>query len=397
MIVTLEKGSILWRCQSPYHHRWQTCHLLVSPFLLQHFTRFPLLRRPHIVNVPFWVVWWASAHHRSPCSWLLLTCPCAEKFRICINWVATRAWISKTTNTGNQSMGRSAQLSVREYTCVVKWRWRTVFTRNAAQEVAKGIEELRRRCYKKNGVTLPKLNEYSMQHDQGLKQGVYCGIKFEKYKNGWSLLNIRKSSKILSHRAFLAVPTFHIKLSFPRVPKSLAANPDCSEIHERMWVFPETFLIVNLHNECLKNYILIREIWQPHRDSEKRRNWEKWEWRTIATNTFTLLFGKSKGKKSRRQKLSYVYDKPCRGYRDLYSKWHDNSGVILPRRCIRGIVNIRTEVCSKAKIPHALCSGSRKSKQPIAGGLITPNSIRERFPDDKELNLMMASALKVLR
>ena len=29
-----------------YHHQWQTCHLRVSP--------------------------WASAHHKSPCSWLLL-------------------------------------------------------------------------------------------------------------------------------------------------------------------------------------------------------------------------------------------------------------------------------------------------------------------------------------
>ena len=32
MNVILEKGSILWRCSSPYHHRWQTCHLRVSPF-----------------------------------------------------------------------------------------------------------------------------------------------------------------------------------------------------------------------------------------------------------------------------------------------------------------------------------------------------------------------------
>ena len=44
----------------------------------QHFTRFPLLRRPLDVNVPFWVVWWASAYHRSPCSWLLLIQPSSE-------------------------------------------------------------------------------------------------------------------------------------------------------------------------------------------------------------------------------------------------------------------------------------------------------------------------------
>ena len=37
MTVTLAKGSILRRCQSPYHHRWQTCHPRVSPFSLPTF------------------------------------------------------------------------------------------------------------------------------------------------------------------------------------------------------------------------------------------------------------------------------------------------------------------------------------------------------------------------
>ena len=32
---------------------------------VRHFTRFPLLRRPLVVNVPFWVVWWASAQYGS--------------------------------------------------------------------------------------------------------------------------------------------------------------------------------------------------------------------------------------------------------------------------------------------------------------------------------------------
>ena len=44
MIVILREGSILRRCQSPYHHRWQNCHLRVSPYFFQHFYRFPHLR-----------------------------------------------------------------------------------------------------------------------------------------------------------------------------------------------------------------------------------------------------------------------------------------------------------------------------------------------------------------
>ena len=43
-------------------------------------------------------------------------------------------------------------------------------------------------------------------------------------------------------------------------------------------------------------------------DSEKRRNGEKWERRTIANNTFTLLFSKSEEKKVWTTNKSYVYD-----------------------------------------------------------------------------------------
>ena len=32
----------------------------------QHFIRFPYFRRPLLVNVPFWVVWWAGAQYGSP-------------------------------------------------------------------------------------------------------------------------------------------------------------------------------------------------------------------------------------------------------------------------------------------------------------------------------------------
>ena len=43
------------------------------------FTRFPLLRRPLFVNVPFWVGWWADAHQRTHLSWLLLI-PRAQRY-----------------------------------------------------------------------------------------------------------------------------------------------------------------------------------------------------------------------------------------------------------------------------------------------------------------------------
>ena len=71
-------------------------------------------------------------------------------------------------------------------------------------------------------------------------------------------------------------PMFLIKLLLPRVQESLAAKLECREIHERererIRVFLETFLIVNMLDEILKNYTKIQEIWQHVGDSEKRRN-----------------------------------------------------------------------------------------------------------------------------
>ena len=45
MIVILEKGSILSRCQSPYHHRWQTCHIRVAPHLCSTFHQISTLEK----------------------------------------------------------------------------------------------------------------------------------------------------------------------------------------------------------------------------------------------------------------------------------------------------------------------------------------------------------------
>ena len=72
-------------------------------------------------------------------------------------------------------------------------------------------------------------------------------------------------------------PTFLIELLLPRVQGSPVAKLKCREIHERIWVFLETLLIVNMVDEILMNYTIIPEIWQTSGtaddvdDSEKRR------------------------------------------------------------------------------------------------------------------------------
>ena len=64
----------------------------------------------------------------------------------------------------------------------------------------------------------------------------------------------------------MTMPTFLIKLLLPRVQDILAAKLECREIHERIRVFLESFLIVNLPDEILMNYTMIQEIWQHHRE-----------------------------------------------------------------------------------------------------------------------------------
>ena len=107
-----------------------------------------------------------------------------KKFRTCVDWVATRASISKTTIAGSKSMGRSSS-AWENYTCAVNWRWRTVFKRNATQEVVKKLKHWEDAAKKKN-----KLN-IICSRIWNLKQWVYHGIKFRTYKSDWNLLKIQ--------------------------------------------------------------------------------------------------------------------------------------------------------------------------------------------------------------
>ena len=64
MIWILTTFLILLRCQSPYYRfqKWSVRVLWAnngSPRSIVHqFIRFPLLRRPSFINIPFWVAWW---------------------------------------------------------------------------------------------------------------------------------------------------------------------------------------------------------------------------------------------------------------------------------------------------------------------------------------------------
>ena len=53
-----------------------------------------------------------------------------------------------------------SKLNVREYICVADWRWRTIFIKNAMQEVAKKLKSKQRRCYQEELWKPKKLEEF---------------------------------------------------------------------------------------------------------------------------------------------------------------------------------------------------------------------------------------------
>ena len=170
----------------------------------------------------------------------------AKNFRIRIDWVTAGAWISKTTLIGSQS--EQAQRE-RIHSCSELGMKDHLHQESCARSCPE-IERIskdaampsRGNSWKTTKIGRISLHSMIRNHEQW----VY-------------------SSTILTHRAVLAVPTFRIKLLLPRVQESLAAKLECREIHERVWVFLETFLIVNMLDEILMNCTMIQEIWQDHR------------------------------------------------------------------------------------------------------------------------------------
>ena len=158
-----------------------------------------------------------------------------KKFRIHIFRIATGAWNSKTTIIGSHSVGRSS--SAREYICVANWQMKNRLHQQCYARNCQKFEEFkktllsRRKYWKTTKIGIFSYATWSGNH----VQRVYWEIKYEDYKNYWSLLKIRKSCLILTYRAVVTVPSFLTKL------------------HERIWVFLD---------EILMNYTMIQEIWR---------------------------------------------------------------------------------------------------------------------------------------
>ena len=180
--------------------------------------------------------------------------------------------------------------------------------------------------------------------------------------------------------------TFFIKLLILRVRESPAAKLECREIHERIWAFLETFLIVNM----LSLAILRKE------GIEKNGSEEPWQ---------SIPFQKERGEKSRRQMSPLSMTNHALGiWICTQVAWQFR--VISTRRCICKIPwpNEISEL--DREFPSWSLCKSEESRARIAADqeieassslkdFINLKSITGRdFSDYEELDLMMAAELK---
>ena len=112
----------------------------------------------------------------------------------------------------------------------------------------------------------------------------------------------------------MTAPTFLIKVLLPRVPKNQAAY----DLRKR-------FFDCQLARRVPEEFFGDSRSLSASSGIQRREGIEKSvEVKNHCNQCLHLAF-REKLRKSGRQKLYQVYGLPCRGYRDLYSKWHDKS------------------------------------------------------------------------
>ena len=243
-----------------------------------------------------------------------------------------------------------------------------------------------------------------MQQDQGSRTVVYYGIKFRNYKTDWIFLNIRKSSKILSRRAVLPVPTFHIKHLFPRVAKKPSRESRMQRNTREDMSIPRSFFDSQPARRVLEESYNHSKILAASSGIQKREGIQK---SGSCQQCLYLVFRQKLEKKS-------LDDRNCLqpmthhaagagtcAQSDMTIPSHPSSEMHLGKFSVHTefqslIANFRTEVCSKAKDPtRALQWIKEIVAVKSLDDLITLKSTTDKdFCDYEEVDLMMTSSLK---
>ena len=187
------------------------------------------------------------------------------------------------------------KLSVREYICLANWRWRIVFTRNATQKVAENLKNWKDAAIKRNILKNSEDWKIFTQPDQESRTASRLRDQVRRLPE---LLVFFEDSKIFydpdSPSSYDSAYVSHQALITSSSRKPSRDIGMLRNTREEMSIPGNVF-------ECQHAR---RDPDELHDDSRNlattsailRRNWEKWKRRTIAIDTFSLLFEKSKTK-----------------------------------------------------------------------------------------------------
>ena len=195
-------------------------------------------------------------------------------------WWRSRIWSEEIQNTNYSS--HSARWA-REYICVADWRWRNIFIKSAMQEVAEKLKNWEYAAMRKEITEKTKMGRISYATWSGITNSESVLLRSWLTEQLWHTYVphqalITPSSKKPSREVGMPRNT--------REKKSISGNVfDCQHARRE----PDEF-----HNDSRKlavSFAFLRKEGIENSGSEK----------TIAINTFTLLFSKSEEKTSRRQ------------------------------------------------------------------------------------------------
>ena len=241
------------------------------------------------------------------------------------NMQIQKNWNEEIQNTHHLSHGASLTLkgdkngnhsdqAQRERNCVADRGWRTIFIKNAMQEVAEKLKNWKDPAIRKEITKKKKqrrFKEYPAQHDQESRT---VSLFFQDPDSPSSFGSVH-----VSHQALITSSSRKPsrEVGMPRNTREIMSIP--GNVFDRQHARRDPD---ELHNDS-RDLATLSWIADDVEDCEKKK--EFWERRTIAINTFTLLFSKSEERKSRRQMSLMSMTDTMPWVCGLALKWHDNS------------------------------------------------------------------------
>ena len=170
-----------------------------------------------------------------------------------MHWLSHNGSLNLKDDNYWKPINGQIKLSVREYTCVVNWRWRTVFLKKAMQEVAEKLKKWKNTAIKRKILKTTKIGRISYAAWSGITNSESILLSSWLTEQLWQYLRSSSSS-------------YYFEFKKPSREVGMLRNT-----REDMSILGSFFDRQHVRRDLLMNYTMIQEIWQHHRELEKRR------------------------------------------------------------------------------------------------------------------------------